>query len=99
MVGLRRIEVPEFPKLRGQEAKQTLQELIQEFEEQRGKELTDKQTNTLVEFAKGLISSIEMEMGANPSTKDLKEGHPATRAKRTIAKHVQESISQPLHFA
>ncbi len=86
---MKHIIVPEYPKLRGKEAKQTLLKLIREFEEQRGKELTDKQTNALVMFAKGLISSIEMEMGASPSNKEIK-GIPFSKPlKRTITKNVQ----------
>ena len=53
------IEIPEFPKLRGKNAIKALHGLIAELEEQRGKELTDKQTKALIKAAKGLISSIQ----------------------------------------
>ena len=39
-----------------------LYDFIAELEEQRGKELTDKQTKALIKIAKGLISSIKAEM-------------------------------------
>ncbi len=85
---MRHIGAPEFPKLRGKEAKRALLELIREYEEERGKDLTDKQANALVKIAKGLISSIEMEIGASPSNKKIKEFRLSTRLKRTITEHV-----------
>ena len=56
---MQRVEIPEFPVLRGEEAVEALYGFIRELEEQRGKELTDKQTTALIEFSLGLISSIE----------------------------------------
>lgn len=57
--------IPEFPKLRGEEAIEVLHNFIREFEEQGGKELTTKQTNALTKFSLGLISSIEAEKRLN----------------------------------
>lgn len=55
------IQIPEFPKLRDEEATEALHDFIKELEEQRGKELTDKQTTALIKFSLGLISSIEAD--------------------------------------
>jgi len=53
------IQIPEFPILRGEKAVKALRDFIAELEEQRGKELADKQTKALIKIAKGLISSIQ----------------------------------------
>lgn len=55
------IEIPEFPRLRGEKAIRVLNDLIVELEKQRGNGLTDKQTKALIKIAKGLISSIEVK--------------------------------------
>ena len=55
------IEVPDFPRLRGEEAIEALCYHVLELEEQRGKELSDKQTTALIKLVKELISSIEAE--------------------------------------
>ena len=52
------VVVPRYPRLRGEKAVRFLQDFINELEEQRGKELTEKQTTALIKLAKGLISSI-----------------------------------------
>ncbi len=57
--------IPEFPKLRGEEAIKAIHDFIIELEGQKGKELTDKQTNALTKFSLGLISSIETEKRPN----------------------------------
>jgi hypothetical protein len=67
------IEIPEFPILRGEKAKKVLYDFINELEEQRGKELTEKQTAALIKFARGLISSIEAETRSGTSDKDIRE--------------------------
>ena len=56
------IKVPESQRLRGEEAIKALHDFIAELEEQKGKELTEKQTKALVKIAKGIISSIQAEM-------------------------------------
>jgi len=61
------IEIPEFEILRGEKAIEALYVFINELEGQRGKELTDKQTDALIKMAKGLISSIETETRLEPS--------------------------------
>lgn len=67
------LEIPEFPVLRGEKAIKALHDFINELEEQRGKELTEKQTASLIRLAKGLISSIETETQSRTSDKDIKE--------------------------
>jgi len=67
------IEIPEFPRLRGEKAIEALYDFVDELEEQRGEELTDKQTTALIKFAWGLISSIEAEKQLGTTEKDIKE--------------------------
>jgi len=62
VIKMQPIEIPRFQVLRGEKAIKFLYDFINELEEQRGKELTEKQTTTLIKIAKGLISSIEAEM-------------------------------------
>ena len=50
-----------FPRLQGEEAIENLQYFIKKLE-QGNKDLTKKQTKTLKKVAKGLISSIEIEL-------------------------------------
>lgn len=69
---MRYIEIPEFLVLRGEKAVKALCDFISELEEQRGKELTEKQTDALIKLARGLISSIEAEEQAATSDKDIK---------------------------
>jgi len=65
------IEIPEFEILRGEKAIEALNVFINELEEQRGKELTDKQTNALIKLAKGLISSIDAETRLDTSSEEM----------------------------
>jgi hypothetical protein len=51
-----------FPRLQGEEAIETLQYFIKKLE-QGNKDLTKKQTKTLKRVTKGLIVSIETELG------------------------------------
>ena len=78
------IETPEFPRLCGEEAIEALCCHILELEEQRGKELTDKQTTALIKLAKGLISSIEAETRMVTHNKEIKEGRFVTRLKKQL---------------
>ena len=55
------LTIPEFPVLRGEKAVKALHDFINELEERRDREFTDKQTATLYEFAKALITSIQTE--------------------------------------
>ena len=56
------LEIPEFPVLRGEKTIKTLHDFINEFEEQMGRELTEKQVAALIKLANGLISSVEKEI-------------------------------------
>jgi ribosomal protein L17 len=63
------IEIPEFPTLRGQDAIDALNEMIKELEEQKGKELTEKQAKALIMVANQLITSVRAEMHSEGSDK------------------------------
>ena len=58
--------IPEFQTLRGEEAIEALNEYIAELEEQKPVELTDKQVDALIKFARGLIASIKLETPKDP---------------------------------
>lgn len=51
---------PEFPRLRGEEAIETLQNFIKELETG-NKDLTKNQTKALKKVARGIIAAIEAE--------------------------------------
>ena len=55
------IEIPKFPRLHGKRAVKGLHDFIEELEERRGEELTDKQIDALTRIARELISTIEYE--------------------------------------
>jgi len=86
------IEVPEFPRLRGEEAIAALSNFVGELEKQRDKELTDEQTTVLTKFAKGLISSIKTEKRFNTSDKADKQTGFVSQFKKTIIKYISESF-------
>ena len=65
------VEIPEFEILRGEKAIEALYVFINELEEQRGKELTDKQTAALIKLARGLISSVETETRLGTSSEEM----------------------------
>ncbi len=83
------IMVPEFPILCGEKAIETLYDFINELEEQRGKELTKKQTTALIKLAKGLISCIEAEKRSDTSDKGMRF---VIQLKKTIMKYIPESF-------
>ena len=82
------IEIPEIIVLRGKEAIEALHGFIDELEGQRGKDLTDKQTDALVRLAEGLISSIEAEMQSNSSKEEMRL---VKRLKKTTMKYFKIS--------
>ena len=97
--GRQLIEIPEFSVLRGEEAIWPLLDFINEVEEDRSKGwLTKKQAKALIKLANGLISSIEAEMRSGTSDKDIKETRFLTHLKKTVEKHVPESVNRVLHF-
>jgi len=61
------LRIPNFPTLHGEEAIKALCDFIGELEEQRGRELSEKQTAAMIKLAKGLISTIEKETQSKPS--------------------------------
>ena len=84
------IEVPEPPRLRGEEAIAALTNFVGELEKQRDKELTDEQTTVLTKLAKGLISSIEAEKRFKTSDKAVKQTGFVSQLKKTITKYISE---------
>jgi hypothetical protein len=54
--------IPMFQTLRGEEAIEALTEYIKGLEEQKPVELTKKQTNTLIKFARGLIARAKQKL-------------------------------------
>lgn len=76
MMERRSVEAALVPKLRGEEAIEVLCDFVDELEEQRGararNELTEKQTQALIKFTRGLISSIETERHLSASDKELR---------------------------
>ena len=86
------IEIPEFPRLRGEKAIEALYDFVDELEEQRGEELTDKQTTALIKFAWGLISSIEAEKQLGTSEKDIKEVAFVNQLRKTIMRYIPGSF-------
>lgn len=55
------IKMPKIVCLRGKEAVEALSTYIEELEKQRGKELTDKQTDALIRIANELITHLTAE--------------------------------------
>ena len=92
MIEMQFIDIPDSPRLRGEKAVEALCDFVDALEEQRGKELTDKQTTALIKFAWGLISSIETERQLGTSDKDVKEMRFVSQLKRTIMKYIPESF-------
>jgi len=85
VIEMQLIEIPEFPILRGEEAKKALSDFIKELEGQKSEELTDKQTKALINFAKGLISSLDaMEANSATSARKIKEKGFVTNLKKAI---------------
>lgn len=59
------IEMPRIVYLRGEEAIEALSTFVNELEKQRGKRLTDNQTDALMRVANKLITSIEVQIQTN----------------------------------
>jgi Fic family protein len=92
VIEMQLIDIPESPRLRGEKAIEALFDLVDELEEHRGEELTDKQTTALIKFARGLISSIESETQVGTSEKDIKEMTFVNQLKKTIMRHIPRSF-------
>lgn len=55
------IEISRMPVLNGQEAVEFLNQLMEEFQQQKGKRLTDKQAQALTKAASQMIVTIRAE--------------------------------------
>ncbi|MFX0202396.1 MAG: hypothetical protein ACFFCW_40340 [Candidatus Hodarchaeota archaeon] len=87
------LEIPKLPVLRGEEAIWALSNFINELEEQRGKELTDKQCSALIRLAKGLMSSIEEDIKSEISNKNVMEKRFATKLKKQLQNKFLNTLS------
>jgi hypothetical protein len=63
------IEIPEMPVLQGEEAVELLNQMIKEFQLQKGSRLTGKQAEALTRAANQMISIIRGEMWAKSAGK------------------------------
>ena len=63
------IEVPEMQVLHGEEAVELLNQMIKEFQQQKGTRLTDKQAEALTKAANQMISIIRGEIWAKSTGK------------------------------
>jgi len=87
------IEIPKFPTLHGENAIKALHDFINELEEQKSGELTEKQTRALIKFAEGLISSLEVEIRSEKAVEEMRY---ESRFKKTIVKYIPESVNRLL---
>jgi hypothetical protein len=81
------IEVLEFSRLHGENAIEALYEFVDSIKRQRDKELTDIQTQTLIKFAWGLVSSLKAEKELVSSKRDGTETSSIGQLKRRIIRH------------
>lgn len=58
------VKIPRVVYLKGEDAIEALSTFVEELEEKRGEELTDKQTDALIRIANELSSSIEAQIQA-----------------------------------
>jgi hypothetical protein len=63
------IEIPEMPVLHGEEAVELLNQMIKDFQQQKGARLTDKQAEVLTKAANQMISIIRGETWAKSTGK------------------------------
>jgi len=63
------IEIPEMPVLHGEEAVEFLNQMIKEFQQQKGTRLTDKQAEALTKAANQMITIIRGETWAKSTGK------------------------------
>lgn len=78
------IKIPETVRISGNEAIQSLNEYINELEQQTSGELTKKQKSAMIKFTRGLIASIEHEMQHKAARKPT--------GKVSIMKQIKQAI-------
>lgn len=88
------IEIPETVKIGGKEAIQSLNEYINELQQQKSNELTKKQKSAMIKFARGLISSIEYEMQHKAARKPTRKVSIMEQIKQAILKGFMEFGSE-----
>lgn len=85
------IRKPKIVYLKGKEAVEALSTFIDDLENQRGGELTDKQTDALIRVANELIASIEAQIKTNATPQ--REYFPLTAHIRRITNPLAKPIS------
>ncbi len=88
MTKMRRIEVPYFPILRGEDAIDALQGYIRELDKQKKPELTKNQREALMKLAKGLISAIKTETENQKATKEKNNSSLVAQLKKSLLKRM-----------
>jgi len=80
------INIPETVKIGGKEAIRSLNDYINELEQQTSNQLTKKQKSAMIKFARGLISSIEYEMQHKTARKPARKVSVMKQIKQAILK-------------
>ncbi len=89
MTKMRRIEVPDFPILRGEDAIDALQGYIRELDKQKKPELTKNQKEALMKLANGLISAIKKETeNQKATTKEKNNSSLVAQLKKSLLKRM-----------
>jgi hypothetical protein len=85
------VKMPKVVYLKGKAAIKALSTFVDELEEKRGEELTDKQTDALIRIANELSSSIKAQIQAETIAKELYP--PPSCAFRRIVRPLTKFIS------
>lgn len=92
VIGMRSIEIPESPRLRGEEAIWAVNDFVTELRNRKGKELTERQIAAVVKFVQGLTASIEEERKLNGSKQSIKEMRLVSKVRRKIMKFIPQKF-------
>jgi len=85
------IKMPKVVYLKGKAAVKALSTFVDELEEKRGKELTDKQTDALIRIANELSSSIKAQIQAETIVREFYP--PPTCAFKRLVRPLTKFIS------
>jgi hypothetical protein len=95
---MRYIEIPETPKIQGEDAILALKSYVKELQEEKGNtELSPKQTRAMIKLANGLISSIQTEIRAKSPNRNSKPQRLVSILKEAVAKSALENRSEQRH--
>jgi hypothetical protein len=84
------IDVPEFLRMRREEAIGALSDVVTELENRNGKEPTEKESAALTKLVQGLTVSINAEKQLNASNKGAKEMRFVSEVRKTIMKFIPQ---------